>query len=318
MKNNMRHFLKSIVMAFLIGMASLSAYAQSKEHIVERGETLSTIAAKYSVDEAEIIRLNPDAKNFLYAGMVLTIPEETSKTKENAISKPTTTVNSSYSYTETTNRESRINDEKRNQSQASTTNEDQAENLFFIGINYRASFKDFSHGLYGFSIDAIYTSNIGFTFGMDMNYGLVKPGTLHTKFGPQYAVHINEYIIPRITMCGYIGAMDVVKGQRIVTSSYSGTKVYDETGIICTGGIIFTPGVLLKFNRMILGIGYDLGFQSVNLPIPDGYAYYAPAKSTRSRLDDIRKDTHSEIHLYKKEMKTSFVHSFHIMAALSF
>lgn len=46
-----------------------------KKHIVDRGETLASIASLYGVTQEEIIQLNPDAARFVYVGMELSIPE---------------------------------------------------------------------------------------------------------------------------------------------------------------------------------------------------------------------------------------------------
>ena len=53
--------------------------AQSvKFHIVKDGETLSSIAKKYSVKKSDIVNLNPDAAKEVYPGMELQIPSKNS------------------------------------------------------------------------------------------------------------------------------------------------------------------------------------------------------------------------------------------------
>ena len=65
--------LMAIVAIVLVG---ISALAQNvRKHIVDRGETLASIAEKYAVSTEEIVKLNPDAAQFVYVGMELTIPE---------------------------------------------------------------------------------------------------------------------------------------------------------------------------------------------------------------------------------------------------
>ena len=44
------------------------------KHVVERGETLASIAERYGITEDEIIKLNPEAAQFIYVGMELWIP----------------------------------------------------------------------------------------------------------------------------------------------------------------------------------------------------------------------------------------------------
>ena len=52
-------------------------------HQVTNGETLYSIAKKYNLKEKEIIKLNPDAKNNVYEGLVLILP--TSATVSNEV-----------------------------------------------------------------------------------------------------------------------------------------------------------------------------------------------------------------------------------------
>lgn len=84
--------IKSRMIALLAAvlMTSSIAFAQTStsKHIVERGETLESIAEKYGVSKDDIVKLNPDAGQFVYVGMELVVPE-----KETEI--PKVTVNTS-------------------------------------------------------------------------------------------------------------------------------------------------------------------------------------------------------------------------------
>lgn len=66
---------------------SCCSYAQdgSVKHIIERGETLSSIAGRYGVSTDKIIELNPDASDFIYVGMELDIPGKSSSSLGNSI-----------------------------------------------------------------------------------------------------------------------------------------------------------------------------------------------------------------------------------------
>ncbi len=72
--------LKSIIRhAFVVVLLSSPVFticAQTVKHIVERGETLESIARNYGVTCQAIINLNPDAAQFVYVGMELVIPEQ--------------------------------------------------------------------------------------------------------------------------------------------------------------------------------------------------------------------------------------------------
>ena len=60
----------------LVLSAGCSALAQQKyrSHTVEKGETIYSISKKYNTTEAEIYRLNPDAKNGVRINSILIIP----------------------------------------------------------------------------------------------------------------------------------------------------------------------------------------------------------------------------------------------------
>lgn len=79
----MKNFTKKVLIAAVMAMSVCSAFAQTTiKHIVDRGETLTSIAKKYSTTEAKIIELNPDAAQFVYVGMELIVPVENQSTTE--------------------------------------------------------------------------------------------------------------------------------------------------------------------------------------------------------------------------------------------
>ncbi len=76
------------VLLFFVGMLmSIStAYAADQiEHVVERGETLESIAKTYQVTVESLLEANPMAKDMFYTGMILVIPESAnmSQVKQN-------------------------------------------------------------------------------------------------------------------------------------------------------------------------------------------------------------------------------------------
>lgn len=78
--------IKSALAALCL-MFTITASAQTTvTHTVERGETVASIAKKYNVTPQDIINANPDAAEFVFAGMKLEIPANTKnkiKEKEN-------------------------------------------------------------------------------------------------------------------------------------------------------------------------------------------------------------------------------------------
>ena len=66
----------SVLFIFIFIVSSCSSIGQQtySSHRVTEGETVSAIANKYNVTVYEIYRLNPEAKNRLYPGLVLVLP----------------------------------------------------------------------------------------------------------------------------------------------------------------------------------------------------------------------------------------------------
>ena len=63
------------VLCFLFQVISMSANAQSyKYHTVKKGETVFSISQSYSIDEEDIYKYNPEAKNGIGIDEKLVIP----------------------------------------------------------------------------------------------------------------------------------------------------------------------------------------------------------------------------------------------------
>lgn len=94
-------FRKTIVVFMLIALNMTLAMAQSTvKHVVDKGETLTSIAQKYGVTKEKIVELNPEAAQFIYVGMELVVPATTIKLNETeaVTSQPTST--NDYSITQ--------------------------------------------------------------------------------------------------------------------------------------------------------------------------------------------------------------------------
>lgn len=70
----------AVLLATIMGICMASAQTKTVKHTVERGETLASIAKRYGTTNDKIIELNPDASQFIYVGMELTIPASPSVT----------------------------------------------------------------------------------------------------------------------------------------------------------------------------------------------------------------------------------------------
>lgn len=71
----LKNRMAALVATFLMGIATALAQTNTVKHIVERGETLESIAQHYGVTKDDITRLNPDAAQFVYVGMELQVPQ---------------------------------------------------------------------------------------------------------------------------------------------------------------------------------------------------------------------------------------------------
>lgn len=71
-------FTAALVSAVMLFSVAVTCYAQEiVTHIVQRGETIESIAGKYGTTADTILRLNPDAADFVYVGMELKIEKGT-------------------------------------------------------------------------------------------------------------------------------------------------------------------------------------------------------------------------------------------------
>ena len=100
----------TMIAAMIVCISAAMAQTTTK-HVVERGETLTSIAARYGTSEAEIVRLNPEAAQFIYVGMELAIPASSLPTQENTAPQnslsddaATSTTYTSYDETDTPQR----------------------------------------------------------------------------------------------------------------------------------------------------------------------------------------------------------------------
>ncbi len=67
-------FIVCICLAFAKAEAAL--VQNYKQHTVEQGETVYTLAQKYKVTSQQLLELNPDLKSGLKYGQVLLIPAQ--------------------------------------------------------------------------------------------------------------------------------------------------------------------------------------------------------------------------------------------------
>ena len=79
--------IKDLKYIFLVIFITLNAFSQENttKHIVAKGESIYQIAKKYNVKQADIFKLNPNAKNTLKLNSVLLIPKSSSDLSDNTL-----------------------------------------------------------------------------------------------------------------------------------------------------------------------------------------------------------------------------------------
>lgn len=71
--------LRLIVTLFVLNSIVLFSQEKTTKHTIAKGETISSIAAKYDVKQSAIFKLNPNAKNLLKLNSILLIPVAATK-----------------------------------------------------------------------------------------------------------------------------------------------------------------------------------------------------------------------------------------------
>lgn len=88
----MKKLLTSILIAFSLLICNGLSAQETVKHVVQKGETLASIAANYGVTVVEITNLNPKAQRFLFVGMELQIPSKTASPAPQAVKKESVAV----------------------------------------------------------------------------------------------------------------------------------------------------------------------------------------------------------------------------------
>lgn len=83
-----KRFFFSVLLCTVCAFAM--AQSQIVTHVVQRGETIESIAEYYKVSVADINKANPNADGIIYVGMKLNIPTSTSPKNETRTEKTTT------------------------------------------------------------------------------------------------------------------------------------------------------------------------------------------------------------------------------------
>lgn len=191
-----------LTLSFALGLSVTAlAAGATKEHLVERGETLESIAQNYGLSVAQILELNPSAKDFFYAGMVLELPENSAIGTNVAQETQNNESNTNYYTAEN----SRVNKDNTNQNRLKSEiqsadsamlqptenqNENEEKGLFEKGKTY-----------YGFDIAYLFPKGgANFATG-DYNTGL----SVGYNFSMEYTIKAGHYFLNNLYAQGGLG-----------------------------------------------------------------------------------------------------------------
>lgn len=237
------------------------AQGQTVTHVVQRGETLKSIAEYYKVNVEDINKANPNADGIVYVGMKLIVPAKATNTTNNITPQQSDIEHGNpqaitYESTST---------ERKGVISSNTWQRNQAR--FMWGLTYFAqTFEDIkASGHYGMTIDALNIGESLFGFNVTVfsfNFGLVdKHSTTDLiLFGPNVSYEIAQNVIvslPVQAMCN-------------VYTKGSDTKTYWEWAIsprlyYCFGKVNINVGLLInggfkKEEKTTCGFTAGIGF----------------------------------------------------------
>lgn len=232
-------------------MAICSAtYAQTTtEHVVQRGETLQSIATKYGVSVDELKQANKDAQNYLYAGMKLVIPQKTTTVSpaepvknETVVTNQTTPVTTVPEYSSSS----------KSKKTTVSSGDDDGSNAVW-GIIYTAgTFDDVkASGHYGILTELydIAGSGLGISAILaSFNFGLADSGYTSDliQIGPNYSVALGNSKDARLVLPVYVNYEHFGSGEYKQLTGKSGAWGWSVNPKINYGvlqaGLLFSGG----------------------------------------------------------------------------
>ena len=97
----MKRLFAGILIAMSLLVCNDLAAQETVKHVVQKGETVASIAANYGVTPAEITSMNPKAERFLFVGMEIQIPVKNKPAASAPASSGTTSVNNAATVSAT-------------------------------------------------------------------------------------------------------------------------------------------------------------------------------------------------------------------------
>ena len=255
--------LKKLFLSAVLCTASMVAMAQSQiiTHVVQRGETLESIAKYYNISVADLNNANPNADGIIYVGMKLAVPVATTtvSTTSSTITTPATPAQDlshqdrsetmptgTQSYTDTPRTEISHNTPR------SSWQRNQA--LMTYGLTFFSA--DFGHvkesGHYGITMDFLNLYNS--LFGASLTLGSFNFGLVDRDF------------VSDVILWGPNIAYEVTKGLRIAAPIQVMTIMnFDDKGDSKTSwGWAISPRLYYSFGKVTINTGILIngGFKS--------------------------------------------------------
>lgn len=270
----MSHKSLAIILCFF-GLSIASMEAETK-HILERGESLESIAKKYGVTTQQIIELNPEAASFTYIGMELTIPESG---RPAAVPQGQAEAPTGIEYQQPA-RETHEVPNNRTCEQAYQSSRAYPEdkmsanghNVFSMAAmvtwqyNLSGEGGDFkTRSMYGIMAEGcseVATNlGVGLSFGFRANYGLMPKdmGVLNGFLGPTLAIAFGESKTAGIYLPVCVGMTTDPRPK------------HDDTQWSC----VILPHFAFSLNRIRInaGCGIDTDFSSTSVGLTIGLGY---------------------------------------------
>lgn len=253
------HFLLrrggTLALAIAMSVISLSAQTATVTHVIDRGETIETIAEKYGVTPQSIIDLNPAAAQFVYVGMELTIPAATEAQNRNM---PVVSHEGTGAAVQAQNAvEYNVPSSSVSTSGAvSGVAEEVTSNSFcHYGAAYHTSFEHFDLGTYGVTGSVYSPGGWGGNLFLGGSWGLTDPAVFSFEVGPSfcYAFSPNVALATDLNFCGSFMWIDEAVVKTSNPSKY-GNHYYPAKDYVTTEskqhfgwGIVLQPTLVLKF-----------------------------------------------------------------------
>ena len=290
----MKHYF--LVLSILLStLVSFTAMADLT-HIVDRGETLGDIAKKYGVSENDIIRLNPDAAQFVYVGMELVIPGkensgDTSVVKSSPADKKTSSYETEATSESFGNYASNATSNNQNKPSNQQQKEDQgwywgieggynASNI--IGGDIKTSMLSGGHAgiAFGYKFPKLLLLDSGLYYIMkgykqrqtdDSRYATIDLKTTMTTHCIELPLNVGIH-----SSGWYIKAGPFFDYYVAGTQHTQGTiKYYEDIHTVLTEYRDDKKGIgdLNGYNRFDVGIGVGVGMQTRNFLLGFSYQY---------------------------------------------